>query len=151
MVEFEMSSNLMVQVEKPIAMEVYTVERVHRDRGRMCDAGINGVHAMRVRLLMFSRCSRLVGQVENHILEVLMIDRSARLLVQPKFSKLVHKVKKDLDKCMEGCFGYLVEPENMEKGTKTRNERKHRRRRSKHEEKGANPAQWREREGRFRP
>ena len=136
MVEFEMSSNLMVQVEKPVAMEVqamevYTVERVHRDRGRMCDAGINGVHAMRVRLLMFSRCSRLVGQVENHILEVLMIDKSARLLVQPKLSLLVHKVNEDPDKrkCMEGCFEYQVDPENLyrERGAQ-REERKHRRR-----------------------
>ena len=96
MVEFKKSSNVMVQLEKTIAveihaMEVSTVELVHRVRGKMCGTSdmklkMGGIHAMRVKLLMFSRCSRLVEQVEIHILGVLMIDKSARLLVQPRLS-----------------------------------------------------------------
>ena len=145
MVEFEKSFNLRVQLEKLIAMEVHamevsTVELVHKDQGKMCGKNdmklkTNGIHVMREKLLMCSRCSRLVGQVEIHILGVLMIDKSSRLLVQPKLSLLVHKVNEDPDKrkCMEGCFEYQVDPENLYrvKGAQSREERKHRRRRSK--------------------
>ena len=118
MVEFEESSNLMVHFKKPITvdfhtMEVSTVEEVFK-------------------------YSRMVVQVENHMVEVLMIHKFARLLVQLKLSMLVCKSNKDPDKkkCMEGCFEYQVDPENLYrvKGAQSREERKHRRRRSKQEE-----------------
>ena len=93
---------------------------------------MNIVNHMRVELLMFSKHSRWVGQVKNHTVEVLRIDKSARSLVQLKCSMSAHKVKKDPDKRkgMDGCFGYQVDPKNiyMEKGAKTKEERKHRRR-----------------------